>query len=52
MNMSLLLKKKPNSLKGTLIDISEDTITYEYKTGAFFIKMVLIHLQNVKIKEH
>ena len=35
-----IIENKPNSLKGTIIDISEDTITYEYKTGAFFDTVV------------
>jgi predicted Ser/Thr protein kinase len=31
-----IMKNRPNSLKGKVIDIGEDTITYEFKTGAFF----------------
>ena len=33
-----IVKNKPNSSKGIVIDISEDTITYEYKTRAIFPK--------------
>lgn len=36
-----IMMNEANSLKGKVIDISEDTITYEYKTGAFYNDTVI-----------
>ena len=36
-----IMINEANSLKGKVTDISEDTITYEYKTGAFYNDTVI-----------